>query len=555
MSPKELGRRRFVSTDPVAIRADQLIEIGTAIQEGAGVIIERWSRRALEKQPQARRLHLAALLDHLPKFLHELGRSLVEPGDQLHRPHGEPATTHGEQRWHVGWSLDELIRDYQLLRIVILDYLDEKLQRPLSLRENLAVGLVLDEAIELSVVEYVEHCNKRFESQAEVLHRADRRKNEFLATLAHELRNPLAPLRNCLDILQLKIADPEQVHQAREIMDRQLQHLSRLVDDLLDMSRIALGKLDLRKERVNLSAIVDEAVQTVRALSDARQHLLTVSAPEELLELEGDSVRLVQVLVNLLNNAIKYTPPGGCLELIVAREDRQATIRVRDNGVGIPPEMMTQIFDLFTQIDLGEGRSQEGLGIGLSLVRQLVELHQGTISCRSEGLNRGSEFIVTLPLSRGTLPPRSVPAFEASPVTSRILLVEDNADVRRSLALLLKLAGHEVVVADNGQTALATVADQLPDIALIDIGLPDADGYQVARQIRQARQDSIYLVALTGYSQPEDRQRALDAGFDTHLVKPVNFKVLQKLLAGIASSRLPRGETEPPAGAPPAAPH
>jgi signal transduction histidine kinase/ActR/RegA family two-component response regulator len=530
------------------------VEVGTAIQKGAAVIVERWGLRAIEKQPHAKRLHLAALLDHLPMFLQELGRSLSESGDQFHRPHGEPAATHGQQRWQVGWSLDELIRDYQLLRIVILDYLDEALQRPLTLRENLAIGLVLDEAIELSVGKYVEHCNKRFESQAEALHRADRRKNEFLATLAHELRNPLAPLRNCLDILQFKITDPEQIRQAREIMDRQLQHLSRLVDDLLDMSRIALGKLDLRKERVDLVSLVGEAVETVRPLSDARQHSLTLSAPEHVLELEADPVRLVQVFVNLLNNAIKYTPAGGRLEVVVAREGQQATVRVRDNGVGIPPEMMTQIFDLFTQIDLGDDRSREGLGIGLSLVRQLVELHQGTISCRSEGLNRGSEFIVTLPLSAGALPAKRVPALEASAATSQILLVEDNADVRRSLELLLKLVGHKVVVADNGRTALAAVAEQRPDIALIDIGLPDADGYQVARQIRQAYDDRVYLVALTGYSQPQDRQRAMDAGFDAHLVKPVNFKVLQKLLAEIGANRPPHGTANPEStpGAPPA---
>lgn len=529
-----------MSTDASDLRADRFAEIGAAIQRGVGIIIDRWSLRAVNEQPQAKRVHRVALLDHLPKFLQELGLGLAESGDKFCIPQGELASTHGEQRWHAGWSLSELIRDYQMLRLVILEYLDETLERPLFVREVMAVGLALDDAIEISGVRYTEHCNAEFQRQNEGLQKADRRKNEFLATLAHELRNPLAPLRNCLDVLRLKDADVENIQQAQEIMDRQLQQMSRLVDDLLDMSRIALGKLILRKERVKLKSILADAMQTVNPLSDARQHALTLTMPDESIWVNGDPARLVQVFVNLLNNAVKYTPPRGRLGVIVSRDTDQAIVKVCDSGVGIPAEMLSQIFDLYTQIDLGPDRSQEGLGIGLSLVRQLVQLHGGTITVHSDGPNQGSEFVVQLPLAPIDLhAPLSGavgrPSEPAAPC--RILLVEDNVDARRSLALLLKLVGNQVEVVENGRSAIEAVAERVPDVALVDIGLPDVDGYAVARQIRQIHGNAVFLVALTGYSQPEDRQRAHDAGFDTHLIKPVDFKILRKLLADFVARR------------------
>ncbi len=527
-----------MSTDARAIRADRFAVIGAAIESGVGIIIDRWTRRAIEEQPQAQSVHRAALLDHLPTFLNALGRGLEESGDQYNCPHCELASTHGEQRWHAGWSLNELIRDYQILRLVILEYLDETLERPLHLREIMAVGLALDDAIEISGTRFVEHCNTEFQRQTEALQNADRRKNAFLATLAHELRNPLAPLRNCLDVMRVSGTDPANVQQAHEIMDRQLQQMSRLVDDLLDVSRIALGKLDLRLERIDLKTVLDEAVQTTKPLCDARQHHLQVTLPDESLWVEGDPARLVQVFVNLLNNAVKYTPPEGRLQVLAERQEDQAIVRVRDNGVGIPLEMQTRIFDLYTQIDLGSDRPQEGLGIGLSLVRQLVHLHRGTIAVHSDGSNRGSEFVVTLSLVPAAPPqPEATGRPRGVDAPCQILLVEDNADARRSLSLLLTLSGHQVVAAEHGRAAIKAIKNHVPDVGLIDIGLPDWDGYEVARQVRRALGERIFLVALTGYSQPEDRQRALDAGFDTHLTKPVDFKFLKKLLADIVTRR------------------
>lgn len=527
-----------MTTDAKILRADRFAEIGMLIQRDAGIIIDRWCHRAIQEQSQARRVHQQVLLDHLPAFLETLGRGLAESGGPFNRPHYRSAEEHGEQRWESGWSLSEVIRDYQILRLVVLDYLDESLDRSLRLREIQAVGLALDEAIEGSVVRYTQFCEGEFKQQAEALREADRHKNEFLATLAHELRNPLAPLRDSLEVLRLGRTDAASVEQVRDIMDRQVHQMTRLVDDLLDMSRIALGKLELRKEELDLKVVVQQAVQTNAPLAEARHQTVAVELPEDDAWVEGDLTRLVQVFVNLLNNSVKFTPDGGMLKLQVACRDGQAVIRVSDNGIGIPAEMATRIFELFTQIDLGSDRPERGLGIGLSLVRQLVELHCGTISAESAGVGQGSTFTVTLPLVEHTAR-AEVHDRADRPATAgrRILLIEDNADGRRSMEMLLKLVGHEVIAAENGTLGIEQALVGTPDVALVDIGLPDMDGYQVAARLRSQFGRKIVLVALTGFSQPEDRQRAIAAGFDTHLTKPVDLKTLQKLLASFDNPR------------------
>jgi PAS domain S-box-containing protein len=372
----------------------------------------------------------------------------------------------------------------------------------------------------------------------QALQDADRRKDEFLATLAHELRNPLAPIRNAAQILShLGHADPT-LTSATEIIARQVQHLTRLVDDLLDVSRITRGKVTLRKEPVDLATVVTQAIETSRPLIESHRHELTVSLPGEAIWVEADLTRLAQVIANLLTNAAKYTPEGGHIRLTVERDGDTAIVRVRDDGVGISGEMLTSIFDLFTQGDRSLARSEGGLGIGLTLVKRLVEMHGGSVIAYSDGPGRGSEFIVRLP----TLPAApSAPADTSkggrstSPSSSRrrILVVDDNVDAADSLAMLLGIGGHEVRTAHDGATAVEVAKAFQPEVVLLDIGLPGMDGYEVARQLRgQLEMEKTVLVAVTGYGQDEDRRRTQEAGFDEHLVMPVDPVDLERLLRG-----------------------
>ncbi len=528
-----------MTTDATVIRAGRYAEIGSIIRRDASILIDRWAKRAGQEQPTAKRVHHEVLLDELPTFLWELGGGLAEAGDEGVPPHCRLASRHAEQRWQTGWSLAEVVRDYRILRLVVLDYLDECLDRPLRLAEAQAVGLALDEAIEASVERYVrnregqlrelEHSVRR---QAEALREADRRKNEFLATLAHELRNPLAPLRNALEVVRLGGDPPSGLRQARELMDRQVRQMTRLVDDLLDVARIAQGKLELRKAPLDLRAALEQAVQMNAPLLEARRHRLSVRLPAGPLCVEADQARLIQVFVNLLNNAAKYTPEGGEVALAADREGEEAVVRVKDNGTGIAAEMLPHIFELFTQIDVGAERPQGGLGIGLTLVRRLVELHGGSIAAASPGVGRGSEFVVRLPASAAA-PRQTGPAGaggQASPAR-HVLVVEDSRDGRESLALLLRMLGHRVDVAEDGPRGVEVALAGRPEVALIDIGLPKLDGYEVASRVRAGLGGGVLLVALTGYGQPEDRERAADAGFDDHLTKPVELEELQRLLA------------------------
>jgi signal transduction histidine kinase/DNA-binding response OmpR family regulator len=365
---------------------------------------------------------------------------------------------------------------------------------------------------------------------------ANCRKNEFLSMLAHELRNPLAPIRNGVHILRVLGDLAPAVRDVRDMMDRQVQHLVRLVDDLLDLSRITRGKVRLHTEAVELAAVLVRAVETSRPLIDQRRHRLTVAAPPSRLRVEGDAVRLAQVVGNLLNNAAKYTEEGGQIWLSAAREGDEAVIRVRDTGIGIPGEMLASVFDLFTQVDRSLDRSQGGLGIGLTLVRQLVEMHGGSVAARSEGLGRGAEFEVRLPALPAEVVPEPAGAVPAGlpgrGPGRRVLVVDDNRDAAESLALLLDVAGHQSRVAHDGPSALAAADEYSPEVVLLDIGLPGMDGYEVCRRMRaRPATRRALLVALTGYGQEEDQRRAREAGFDHHLIKPADLEVLAGLLA------------------------
>ena len=370
------------------------------------------------------------------------------------------------------------------------------------------------------------------------LSEADRRKNEFLATLAHELRNPLAPISNAVQVLRRGAGDEDAVESSSELLERQVAQMSRLVDDLLDMSRITSGRIELRKERIDLSTVVAHAVETTRPQYRNMNQELAIAMPEEPVILYADPARLTQVLGNLLNNASKFSNRGGKIWLTVTAEDGDIGIRVRDNGIGMNQDEIPRVFEMFTQLDTSLDRSRDGLGIGLTLVRTLVELHDGSVTVHSEGRGRGSEFIVRLPrVARGETMPATNPDTPAAAVPRRrILIVDDNEDGATSLSMLLNLSGHDTFTANDGHEAVAEFERIRPDVALLDIGLPGINGFEVARRIRELPfgKDAV-LIAVTGWGQEDDRSASRGAGFDAHLVKPVNHEELTRLLAAIPS--------------------
>lgn len=369
----------------------------------------------------------------------------------------------------------------------------------------------------------------------EALRKANQRKNEFLATLAHELRNPLAPLRNGLEIMLLAGDDPEVIRNARDMMERQLEHMVRLIDDLLDLSRISRGKIRLSKRRVKLADVISQAVELSRPKIEAQALNFHLTLPEEQCYVHADPTRLSQVFANLLNNSAKFTPRGGDVWLTVTVEDGTVHVSVRDNGIGMPSELVPQVFEMFVQ---GERslETQGGLGVGLSLVKGLVEMHGGSVQAYSEGLNKGSEFTVTLPLVDAGPTEADMQAELSSspqPDRHRVLVVDDNPDSALSMATMLELLGNETRTANDGLQALAEAEAFRPDIVLLDIGMPKLNGYEVAQRLRREKWGKdILLAALTGWGQDEDRRRSRNAGFDAHLVKPANLADIQDLLHG-----------------------
>ena len=385
----------------------------------------------------------------------------------------------------------------------------------------------------LLAVEDVSELRKRADDLAEV----SRHKDEFLATLAHELRNPLAPIRNSVHYLGLEDLTPRDVKTARDVISRQVTIMVRLIDDLLDVSRISRNKLDVQKERVELAAVLESAVESCRPLINQYAHELTISLPTEALYLDADSVRLAQVFLNLINNAAKYTKHGGQIWLTAKREGREAVISIKDNGIGIPGDMLSTIFEMFLQVDRSLEQSKGGLGIGLTLVRRLVEMHDGSIEARSNGPNEGSEFVVRLPLAKaspGKLTPGTAEVGTKTPSRCRILVVDDNKDAADSLAMLLRVDGNDIRTAYDGAEALEVAEVFHPEVVLLDIGLPKLNGYDVARRMRrQPWGQSATLVALTGWGKDEDRRLSQEAGFNAHLVKPVDLALLANLLSGL----------------------
>lgn len=373
---------------------------------------------------------------------------------------------------------------------------------------------------------------------ADDLSDADRRKDEFLATLAHELRNPLAPIRNSLQIMRLRKVDDPQILWARDVIERQTLQMTRLIDDLLDISRITRGRIQLKKEIVELGDVVRRAVETARPLIEERHHDLNVSIPKPSIPVNVDPVRLEQILTNLLNNAAKYTEPHGHIWLTVEPGNPQVAVRVRDDGIGIAADLLPRVFDMFVQAEPGKDRAKGGLGIGLSLVQRLVEMHGGSVSAHSDGPGRGSEFVVRLPAvipdGHRDLPAIAAPEPAHVAAGRHILVVDDNVDAADSLALLLRLRGHHVRVVHDGESALESVINEVPELIFLDIGLPGMSGYEVARQFREKPWGSnAVLVALTGWGQEDDRRQAKEAGFDHHMVKPVDLDLLNDILTAV----------------------
>jgi signal transduction histidine kinase/ActR/RegA family two-component response regulator len=414
-------------------------------------------------------------------------------------------------------------------------------RRPRFSLEELAVLQLVADQIAIALER--ERLMNELQARNRELADADRRKDEFLAMLAHELRNPLAPIVNALHLIgRAAEGAGESVSRAHTTLDRQVRHLIRLVDDLLDVSRITQGKIELRREVTAMQPVIEQAVQIARPLVTAREHQLVIEMPAEPILVAVDVTRMTQVVANLVNNAAKYTNPGGTITVKLEPSDEEVVVRVRDTGIGIRPEMLPRVFELFVQADHASDRAAGGLGIGLTLVKRLVQMHGGDVLALSDGTGRGSEFVVSVPLHAGVAPATTTEQLIAPAEPSRaerralrILVVDDNADIRETLKELLEIEGHAVDLACDGDEALVEAGNgHQHDVAIVDIGLPGLDGYGVAEKLRDIRKQKGFprkLIAMTGYGQAEDRRRALAAGFDAHLVKPVDPELLTRLIA------------------------
>jgi signal transduction histidine kinase len=486
---------------------------------------------------------LALLEQKIDVKLHELKQTvaLMKKGN---RPVALKLVRTGTGKAHM----DDLRRDVAAMQQAEQDLLRQRADESQASYRTTVLSVLLPAIIGIVLVGAVSYLSQRNARQRQrtadalrkltaELSEADRRKDEFLATLAHELRNPLAPIRTGLQLMRLSAAETTTVEQARAMMERQLTQLVRLVDDLMDVSRISGGKLELRKEQVQLAAVVHNAIETSRPVIEEMGHELTVTLPKQPVVIEADLVRLAQVFSNLLTNAAKYSERGGHIWLTAERLGSDVVVSVKDAGIGIAADQLPRLFTMFSQVDRSLERSQGGLGIGLTLVKRLVEMHGGGIEARSEGLGQGSEFIVRFPAVVETSEPRKANEEQAPAVVKsslRILIVDDNRDSADSLSMLLRMMGNDTCTAYDGLEALDATAAFRPDVILLDIGLPKLNGYETCHRLRERPGGKeLVIIAQTGWGQDEDRQRTREAGFDHHLVKPVDPNVLIKLLAGL----------------------
>jgi PAS domain S-box-containing protein len=529
--------------------------VGSAMfdgRNGVGFVLDLTSSKRAEAAVRESEARLRSVIDNMTGFVAMLDRdgSLLEVGEPALRVAGlRREDVIGAKFWACGWWLHDRDQQRRIEEWVGAAAKGATIREDVTVRiagdGRLAVDFMLAPVIAAdgsvshvipSGVDISER--KRMEmalrEAALALRDADRRKDEFLATLAHELRNPLAPIRNAVQLLKLMPQDAPQSGTAREIIERQVQHMVRLVDDLLDVSRITLGQVNLKHEELALGAVIGEAIEAARPAIEAAGHSLDVHLPGEPLLVEGDATRLSQVFQNVLDNAVKYTPRGGRISVRAERRGSEAVVSVSDTGLGVPEDMRERIFELFTRSHSGGDVKIVGLGVGLALSRQLVELHGGRMAVDSEGPGRGATFSVHLPLlaaSAASSPPERTPQENATGCDRRILVVDDNRDAAESLGMLLELWGCKVRVAFDGRQALGSLESFRPDVVLLDIGMPEMDGYEVARKLRaDPRGRDVLLVALTGWGQEEDKRRARDAGFDEHMRKPVDPALLNTLI-------------------------
>jgi signal transduction histidine kinase len=489
----------------------------------------------------SRRAYLVFLMLALSPY----GVQLLRAGDPLHLAMAGMLVLYLTMMAMIGHRLHLTVTESLRLRFDNVDLLQNLTQakdRQEAANRELATQVAekhsAQDALQIAYAELERRVGERtaeLTKSEEALRNADRRKDEFLAMLGHELRNPLAPIRNALQVMHKPGVSDSVVKRAHEIIDRQVERLTRLVDDLLDVSRIVYGKISLRETMFEIATVINHAVEGSLPLIEARNQNLAVHIPREPLWIKGDLVRLDQVISNLLNNAAKYSDAGARIGLDVLASEQWVSVRVKDNGIGITAELLPHVFDLFTQADHSLARTQGGLGLGLTLVKRLVEMHGGRVEVRSEGPGRGSEFLVHLPRqpmpAQAELRTLALNQASGSEKPVRVLVVDDNYDAAESLAFLLSLEGHTVDVAYDGVSALSEAAKFQPQVVLLDIGMPGMDGYQVAQELRADESTrSMTIIALTGYGQPDDRERASAAGFDDHLTKPVDTELLKEIL-------------------------
>jgi signal transduction histidine kinase len=506
-------------------------------------ILAEWEAFARTILPAAGGMDVTALRDHAEQML----RAIVEDMEsfQTTENQGEkskgrradtaPAVTrvareHANGRFADLFTQNQLVSEYRALRASVIRLWTDQM----GMADRAALdGLTrFNEAIDQSLTEAI----AAFASSVEhALRMADHRKNEFLATLAHELRNPLAPIRAAARIAKSPSATAAQLQWSHDVIDRQVHYMARLLDDLLDVSRITRGKLELRMEAVELAAIIDNALETARPIIDSRSHRLTVTLPKKEVHLYADTIRLAQVFSNILINAAKYSEPNGRIDLSAFVEGSVVVIKVRDSGIGIAPELLPRVFDMFAQATPARDRADGGLGIGLALVKGLVEGHRGSVQAHSEGLGGGSEFTVRLPITQSAKAHAMRAGrqrAESPQKPRRIVVADDNRDAVESLAMLLEFDGHDVLSARDGEEAFEVAAAARPEVMLLDVGMPKMNGYELAKRIRAEPWGSqVKLIAITGWGQEEDVRKAKAAGFDHHLTKPINHDEVQALLS------------------------
>jgi two-component system CheB/CheR fusion protein len=515
------------------------------LREQRDEIVRVWEASVAEES-QRIALTGSVLRDHVPELVSELADWMETANERdAGPPMNAASVAHSASRLEHGFELGQLIHEVRLLRNAILSLLlaretteQEGHSRGMATRvvELARLNMGLDFAIAEGVEWFVEERERRLLTLAnreiQLAREADRRKSDFLAVLSHELRNPLAPILNGLHIIDRAEPGSEPARRAREIVHRQTRHLTKLVDDLLDTTRLAHGKIDLHREHFELKQLASATFDDHREIFARRGVAVSLEMDPAPASIHGDPIRIAQILSNLMQNAAKFTPTGGQVSVAVHTEGGYALLRIRDNGVGMERDALKEVFEPFVQGRQNIARQQGGLGLGLALVKGLIELHGGSVSARSAGVGRGSEFIVTLPLAPASPPTTPAPLPEPGQREPRlILIIEDNIDGGDALAQMLELWGHQVHIARDGESGIALASDLKPDIVLCDLGLPDIDGYAVARALRaDGSLHATRLIALTGYAQPDDRQRVLEAGFDAHLAKPVPLDELDELL-------------------------